>query len=124
MTEYVILLPGDESYWDTLTTEDRQAVYGRHQEFATLLAKRGHTITGGAELRHSRESRTVRRGESGGVVVTDGPYAESVEQLTGFYQVQTDALDDLLEVCGTLLGVESALEVRRVVADTDPERAS
>ena len=46
------------------------------------------------------------RNGADGVIVTDGPYAETVEQLTGFYVVDTDDLDDLLQVVGILAGAE------------------
>ncbi len=122
MDTYVILLPGDESYWDTTTQEQRNEAYAQHEKFSKALVERGHVITGGAELRHSRETRTLRH-DGDGIVVTDGPYAETVEQLTGFYLVQTDDLDDLTEVAQMLMGTEGAIEIRRTVADTDPERA-
>jgi len=114
MTEYVVLLPGDESAWADATDEQRSETYARHGEFARLLGERGHRITGGSELTHSREAKLVRNGP-GGVVVTDGPYAETVEQLTGFYVVDTDDLDDLLQVVGLLAGDDGAIEVRPTV---------
>ena len=114
MTEYVVLLPGDESAWANATDEQRSETYARHGEFARLLGERGHRITGGSELTHSREAKLVRNGP-GGVVVTDGPYAETVEQLTGFYVVDTDDLDDLLQVVGLLAGDDGAIEVRPTV---------
>ncbi|GAA4428155.1 YciI family protein [Georgenia halophila] len=115
MTQYAVLLPGDESVWETATPEQRTAVYGRHEEFARALAERGHKITGGAELTHSRTAKHVRRDGAGSPVITDGPYAESVEQLSGFYLVESDDLDDLLEVCALLADGDGAVEVRAVV---------
>jgi hypothetical protein len=110
MTTYAVLLPGDEAAWESSPEEERAATFARHGEFARLLAERGHTITGGAELTHSRSGKVVRAGG-----VTDGPYAESVEQLGGFYTVETDDLDDLLDVCRLLAGPEGAVEVRATV---------
>ena len=76
---------------------------------------------GGAELVPSRETRQVR-GRLDEVSVTDGPFAETTEQLTGFYLVRTADLDDLLGLCG-LLGSDEAdgvpVEVRAVVSDED-----
>jgi hypothetical protein len=76
-------------------------------------------MTGGAELAHSREAKVVRSSgssddsETPEFTVTDGPYAETTEQLTGFYLVETDDLDDLLDVIATTLGrAERAVEVR------------
>jgi hypothetical protein len=118
MTTYVVLLPGDEATWEAASEEERSAMYAKHGEFARMLEERGHKITGGAELRHSREAKVVRRTDTG-ISVTDGPYAETVEQLTGFYVVDTDDLDDLLEVCAVLAGPEGAIEVRAAVAGAD-----
>lgn len=114
MTTYAVLLPGDESYWDTASAEDRQEGYGRHEAFAKALAERGHTVTGGAELTHSRGTKVLRR-SGDELTVTDGPYAETVEQLTGFYLVQSDDLDDLIEVCKILSPLDGAIEVRACV---------
>jgi hypothetical protein len=114
MTEYVVLLPGDESVWENATEEHRSAQYAKHGEFARLLAERGHQVTGGAELTHSRNAKVIRP-DNGRFTITEGPYAETVEQLTGFYVVESDDLDDLLEVCSVLAGAESVIEVRASV---------
>jgi hypothetical protein len=114
MTTYAVLLPGDESYWDTASSEERQAGYARHEAFAKALAERGHVVTGGAELTHSRGTKVLRRAGDE-LTVTDGPYAETTEQLTGFYLVQSDDLDDLIEVCKILSPLEGAIEVRACV---------
>jgi hypothetical protein len=114
MTEYVVLLPGDENAWASATEQQKAEMYAKHGEFARLLGERGHKITGGNELTHSSEAKLVRNGPDG-IVVTDGPYAETVEQLTGFYVVDTDDLDDLLQVVGVLAGAEGAIEVRPTV---------
>jgi hypothetical protein len=116
MTEYAILLPGNEARWATASAEDRAAMYARHNEFAVKLAERGHKVTGGAELASSQEAVVVRGSSNGdAATVTEGPYAETVEQLTGFYLVDTDDLDDLLQVVGFLAGPDGQAEVRACV---------
>lgn len=122
-TEYAVLLPGNENAWARATMEERKAVYAQHTEFARLLEERGHSMTGGAELTHSKDAIQVR-GELDRVSVTEGPYAETTEQITGFYLVRTDNVDDLLQLCGLLAGAEGVVEVRAVVADSDPEATS
>ncbi|SDS04201.1 Uncharacterized conserved protein [Friedmanniella luteola] len=117
MTEYAILLPGDEDAWEQSTPERREAVYAVHRAFAQRLEERGHRVTGGAELVHSRHSWVVRR-TGDAVAVTEGPYAESAEQLTGFYLVRTDDLDDLLQVAGLLADGDGAVEVRPTAGGT------
>jgi len=119
MTTYAVLLPGDESTWENATPERRAAMYEIHGRFAAMLAERGHKVTGGAELTHSRSTKQVRRNADGTVLVSDGPFAETVEQLTGFYLVESDDLDDLLEVCGLLANGDAPVEVRAVVDHGD-----
>jgi hypothetical protein len=113
MTEYMLLLPTSEADWAAATPAQRQAVHAAHTEFARLLEARGHKITGGAALTPSADARVVR-GDLDDVTVTDGPYAESVEQVSGFYTVATDDFDDLVKTCGVLTatGLHDVVEVR------------
>ena len=110
MTTYAVLLIGDEKPWAEAGPQERARMYGLHEEFTRLAGERGHTITGGAELVPSAETKVVR-GTRGSVTVTDGPYAETVEQLGGFYLVESDDVDDLLQLCG-LLSEGDPIEVR------------
>ena len=116
MTEYVILLPGDESAWENSPPEAKEAMYAVHRRFAQALEERGHKVTGGTELAPSREAKVLHTGADGTHTVTDGPYAETVEQLTGFYVVESEDLDDLLDVCKILGRGESAIEIRAAAA--------
>lgn len=118
--EYAVLLPGDEAGWEQATAEEREAVYAVHREFMQTLAERGHTMMGGAELTSSRDAQVVRKSPDG-VMVTDGPYAETVEQLTGFYLVRTDDVDDLLDICGLLARAGGAGELRATVSGPDAQ---
>src|SRR3954469_9375440 len=86
MTQYVVLLPGNEAAWQEASEDQRGAMYEKHRRFPDLLVSRGHTLVGGAELAHSRSARVVR-GDLDAVTVSEGPYAEAWEQLTGFYEV-------------------------------------
>jgi hypothetical protein len=114
MTSYVVLLPGDEAAWAATPDAAKQEMYAAHAAFAQLLAERGHQVTGGAELAPSSEASVLRTSQGGEQTVTQGPYAESAEQLTGFYVVETEDFDDLVDVCRTLGrgGGESAIEIR------------
>ena len=108
--QYAILLPDDEQAWEEASEEFRESIYDRHREFSRLLQEHGHELVDGAELAHSRTAKTVR-GDRGAITVTDGPYTETVEQLTGFYLVRSRDLDDLLDLCGLIAG-QGAVEVR------------
>ena len=112
MTSYVVLLPGNESAWAATPEAQKKEMYAVHAEFAKQLAERGHKVTGGAELAPSSEARVLRTTADGEHTVTQGPYAETAEQLTGFYVVESSDLDDLVEVCKVLGKGESAIEIR------------
>ncbi|XVX19834.1 YciI family protein [Actinomycetota bacterium] len=117
MTQYAILIVGDaDRWWTTMTPEQRAEGYATYGRFSQELAERGHRIVGGAELHATTEARSIR---AAGAPVTDGPFAESVEQVGGFFQVETDDLDGLMECCRILTEIGEGIEVRRVVTDED-----
>ncbi len=110
-TTYVVLLQGNENTWADLSADEQAEVFGKHQAFAAALAERGHTMTGGAELAHSRETTQVRLVD-GELVVTEGPYTESVEQVGGYYVVETDDLADLVQCVRIISEEHGAIEIR------------
>jgi hypothetical protein len=113
MTEYVVLLIGDnERWWSGTTEEERSAAMAAHDTFGARLAERGHTITGGAELHRASQARTIAPHST---TVTDGPWAESVEQVGGYYVVESADLDDLMDCCAILAATGDAVEVRACV---------
>lgn len=113
MSDYVVMFPADnEEEWEAGTEADHQATFDTDQEFARLLTARGGAVTGGAGLVHSSQARTVRRGP----LVTAGPYAESVEQLSGFFLVTCDDYDALVEAAEVLTRAHPVVEIRPVDA--------
>ena len=117
MAEYVVLIVGDaDRWWTTMNPEQRAAGYAEYNRFGEELTRRGHRITGGAELHATSEGRRI---PGGGGPVTEGPFAESTEQVGGFYQVETNDLDDLLECCQIIAALGDGIEVRRVVTPQD-----
>src|SRR3954464_4746227 len=103
MTQYVVMFPGDNEEERAARTEaERQAVFDTDFEFGQLLDARGGAVTGGAGLTLSSEPRTSKRGPNSNVLVTDGPYTESAEQLSGFFIVTCDDYDALVEAAQSL----------------------
>src|SRR3954453_19749695 len=84
----------------------------RHDAFHKAVADRA-TMVAGEALAASSAGRTLRHVD-GTPVVTEGPYAEGVEQLGGFYLVEADSMDLVMEMCGSLPSTY-AIEVRPVV---------
>lgn len=114
MARYMVLIPDNEDTWDAAAAEEKAAMYDKHREFGELLAERGHKFLAGAELTRSDTAHIVS-GTRDNPVVTQGPYAEAAEQLTGFYLVESTDLDDLLRCVAVLAEGEGRLEVRAVV---------
>lgn len=115
MTDYVVLFPADdEAEWAAGTDADHQRTFDTDREFAELLAARGGRVTGGAGLAPSDRARTLRRGDGSRPLVTDGPYAETVEQLSGFFTVSCDDHDALVEAAQVLTRAHPVVEIRPV----------
>jgi hypothetical protein len=117
MTQYLVLLPASEPRYAAGTDQEKQELHQAHNEFAALLAERGHKMVGGAQLTPSTLSRVARGDGVDQVSLTDGPYAESAEQVGGYYLVESDDVDDLGQVCGRLLATpfHQAIEIRPTV---------
>src|SRR5580765_8355097 len=115
MTDYVVMFPADNEEERAAGTEaDHQATFDTDFEFGRLLEARGGAVTGGAGLTHSSEARTITRGPKSNVLVTDGPYAESAEQLSGFFIVTCDEYDALVEAAHILTRAHPVVEIRPV----------
>jgi len=115
MTEYVVMFPADnEEERASRTPAERQAVFATDAEFGRLLEARGGAVTGGAGLTLSGQARTLTRGPRSEVLVTEGPYAESAEQLSGFFVVSCDEYDALVEAARVLTWAHPVVEIRPV----------
>lgn len=115
MPEYVVMFPADsEADWESRTLAERQATFDTDDEFGRLLAARGGAVTGGAGLTPSSQARTIRRDDASGALVTEGPYAETVEHLSGFFMVTCDDYDDLVAAAEVLVRAHPVVEIRPV----------
>ena len=115
MAEYVVMFPADnEAEWEAGSEVDHQATFDTDFEFVQLLKARGGAVTGGAGLAHSRKARTIQRGPTSNAMVTEGPFAETVEQLSGFFIVTCDDYDALVEAAQVLARAHPVVEIRPV----------
>jgi hypothetical protein len=115
MTDYIVMFPADnEGEWEAGKEADHQHTFDTDYEFGQLLEARGGAVTGGAGLTHSSMARTIKRGPNSNVLVTEGPFAESVEQLSGFFIVTCDDYDSLVEAAGVLTRAHPVVEIRPV----------
>jgi hypothetical protein len=108
----LVLLTGDPEAWDAASEQEREAEMAAHDAFSAAVAARG-SVEAGEALALAPEARTLRT-VGGQRVVTEGPYAETVEQLGGFYLLDVDSMDTAVELC-RLLPADYTVEVRPVV---------
>ena len=107
--QYLALIHADEEQWDSMSDDDRQAVYARYIEFS-----RSDQVVGGAELQ-SATTATAVRVRDGERLVTDGPYAEVKEALGGYFTLECGSIDEACELAAKIPAAEhGAIEVRPV----------
>jgi hypothetical protein len=108
--KYMALIYGNEEAWDALPEEEQQRVTERYM----ALAREPVTV-GGDELEDPDTATTVRV-RDGETLTTDGPFAETKEQLGGYYLIDCASLDEALEFAARIPAAErGAVEVRPVV---------
>jgi hypothetical protein len=93
--KYMLLLYGNEEAWAQVSDEERMRGMQAHMEYSTALSASGAHLAG-APLQPSRAATTVTV-QDGERIVTDGPFAETKEQLAGYYLIECDTLDEALE---------------------------
>jgi hypothetical protein len=111
--KYLLLICRDEEQWDRLTPAERRQVYTDMVAISEELTSRGQYL-GGFPLHPSTAATSVRV-RDGRRLVTDGPFAETREQLGGYMLIDVDNLDQALDVAARLpLARTAAVEVRPV----------
>jgi hypothetical protein len=107
--EFLALIHADENGWESLSDEEKQAIYQRYMDFSQR-----DEVVGGAELQ-STDSATTVRVRDGEQLVTDGPYAEVKEALGGLFILEAASIDDACKLAAQIPAAEhGAVEVRPV----------
>jgi hypothetical protein len=111
--KFLFMIYHDERELEALPREELQALVDSALDYDEEIRRSGHYIVSNA-LRPARTARTLRVRE-GKVLVTDGPFAETREQLGGFFLIEARDLDEACEVASrfppTRLGT---IEVRPI----------
>ena len=111
--KYLLMIYGDERGFEQMNEDERHAVYKEYDEFANDLATKGQMV-GGDELQSTATATTVRV-RDGERMVTDGPFAETKEQLGGYFLVDVEDLDAAIEAAARIPGAKTgSIEVRPV----------
>ena len=107
---FLVLLTEADHFdtWEAADDDYRQRCFDDYNAFADAVRARGTIVVGDA-LDRPESARSLRPGETR--TVTEGPYAETVEQLGGFYLIDVPDRETAVELAG-LLPREYTIEVR------------
>ena len=111
--QYLLLIYGEESSRAGASDEANQQMMAEYGAYTNALIKSGQ-MKGGEAVQPSATATTVRV-RNGERLITDGPFAETKEQLLGFYVVDCASLEEAIEIARPLFVDGGALEIRPVL---------
>ena len=92
--KYLCLIYESEKLYETMPKEEQDAVFGEYFAFTDGIRESGQYIAG--EALHPVHTATTVRIRNGRISTTDGPFAETKEQLGGYYVIEAADLDEAL----------------------------
>jgi hypothetical protein len=110
---YLLLICTDEAAMSAASPEEGAAMTAEYMKFGETMGQRG-VLTGGERLRPTSDATTVQL-RDGEVLTADGPFAETKEQIAGYYVVDCQDLDEAIEVAAAVPGARfGTIEVRPI----------
>jgi hypothetical protein len=112
--QYLLLCYADEKGWEGLGEGQTTAIMDEYAAWGQAIVKSGH-YRASAKLGPTSAATTLRE-QKGKRITTDGPFAETREQLGGFHLIECKDLDEALAIAGRIptLRVGCTVEVRPV----------
>ncbi len=115
--QYMLLIYEEEKNWTTMPEAERNKLFGEYGAFTEAIKKSGHMLHG-APLQPTSTSTTVRV-KDGKSVTTHGPFAETREQLGGYYLIEAKDLDEATMIAAKIPSARlGSIEVRPVMPAT------
>ncbi len=93
--QYIVLIYGNEKGWSSMSKPQVEQMYAEYRQYSQDLGAAG-VLRGGSELKPTSAATTVRL-RGGKRQVTDGPFAETKEQLGGYYLIEVPDLEAALD---------------------------
>ena len=110
----MLLIYHDEQSWNSLTEAERQQIYGDYRKLREELLAKGQFVTG-SQLQPITTATSVRV-RDGKELITDGPFAETHEQLGGYFLVEAKNLDEATAIAALIPSARTGtVEVRPLV---------
>ena len=117
---YLLLVYENEANWNALSEAEKGKIFQEYMAYGGGLRKSGHWVASNA-LQPVATATTVRV-KSGKTLTTDGPFAETREQLGGFYLVEAKDLDEAIRLAAGIPGARTgSIEVRPIMPTPSPE---
>ncbi|HEY5546859.1 MAG TPA: YciI family protein [Gemmatimonadaceae bacterium] len=114
---YLCLIYDNEKAWEKMPKEEADAVFGEYFTFTEGIKASGQHL-GGEALQPTQAATTVRV-RNGKVATTDGPFAETKEQLGGYYLIDARDLNDAIQVAAKIPSARyGSVEVRPIMEFT------
>jgi hypothetical protein len=111
--KYLCLIYADEAIWPSLPKSEEEKMMLEYRAYGESIKASGHLLAG--HRLHNVDSATTIRVRNGKMSTTDGPFAETKEQLGGFYLVEAKDLNDAISVASRIPGAKvGSIEVRPV----------
>lgn len=111
---YLCLIYEDESKWGTMPKTETDAMMSEYFAFTDGIKKSGHHL-GGEALQPTQAATTVRV-RQGKISTTDGPFAETKEQLGGYYLINARDLNDAIQIASRIPSARTgSIEVRPIM---------
>ncbi|HEU0225766.1 MAG TPA: YciI family protein [Steroidobacteraceae bacterium] len=112
--QYLCLIYSEESQWPKLPRPEYERVYGEYLAYTDDVRRSGH-LRGGHPLEPTSAATTVRV-RNGRISTTDGPFAETKEQLGGYYLLEAKDLNEAIQLAARIPGARyGCIEVRPVM---------
>jgi hypothetical protein len=109
--KYICLGYYDEKKWETMSENEQNAFIDECFAYDDELRKNGHVL--GGEALQSAQNATTLRWRKGKVIITDGPFAETKEQLGGLFVLEARDLNHAIQLMSKHPGVKAGpLEIR------------
>jgi len=109
--KYVLLIYTDEKVEAAMSEAEQQAIYADYYTFTDDVRKRNLYVAG--EALHPTSTATTVRVRDGKTLTTDGPFAETREQLGGYYVLDCKDLDEAIETAAKIPGAKhGSIEIR------------
>ncbi|MBC7811001.1 MAG: YciI family protein [Burkholderiales bacterium] len=111
---YMMMIYGDESAFVSIPQEAMMQVMADYDAFHAEMGQRGNLLI--AERLHPTPTATTVSVQAGKTLLTDGPFAETKEQLAGIYVFECKDLDEALEIAAKIPSAKfGSVEVRPVL---------